>query len=81
MKLRTPDEIRAEFAFHGLSIAEWARVNGFSASLVYQVLSGKRAAVRGECHKIAVALTLKEGEIADLDDLPFGNQQDSPSPE
>lgn len=70
--LRTPDEIRQEFARRGLSIASWARENGFSPSLVYQVLSRKKPAIRGECHRIAVALTLKAGDVGDLKDLPFG---------
>jgi len=69
--LRTPEEIKQEFARRGLTIASWARENGFSLPLVYQVLSRKKPATRGECHRIAVALTLKEGDIGDLKDLPF----------
>ena len=70
--VRTPAEVRQEFARRGLSIASWARAHGFFAPLVYQVLSQKKLATRGECHRIAVALTLKDGEVGDLEDLPFG---------
>lgn len=65
------EEIRNEFAQRGLSISEWARTRGFSTALVYQVISGKRKAVRGQSHRIAVALGLKDGIDADIDDLPF----------
>jgi len=50
----------------GISIAEWARAEGFSTALVYQVIEGKRQCVRGQSHRIAVALGLKEGVICDL---------------
>lgn len=70
--LRTPAEVRQEFACRGLSIAAWARANGFSPPLVYQVLSGRKQAARGQSHEIAVALTLKIGEAGELQDLPFG---------
>ena len=57
----TTSEVKARFDEAGLSIAEWARVNQFSAPLVYHVLSGKTKATRGQSHRIAVALNLKKG--------------------
>lgn len=63
--LRTPTEIRAEFKHKGISIAQWATANGYSTNLVFEVLAGRKKAVRGQSHKIAVALGLKEGEIVD----------------
>jgi len=66
-------KIRREFQKRGLSISDWARQNGFSTSLVYQVLSGQRKALRGESHKIAVLLGLKEGIISDVKNLKFVN--------
>lgn len=62
---------RARDAFEesGIPVAEWARAQGFSASLVYQVLEGKRKCLRGQCHRIAVALGLKEGRTLTLDQL------------
>jgi len=62
MNTFTADDVRqARAAFHerGESIAEWAREHGFSASAVYQVLSGRSLALRGEAHRIAVELGLK----------------------
>jgi len=57
------------FEISGTSVAEWARVKGFSAGLVYQVLEGKRKCVRGQSHQIAIALGLKEGECLAVDEL------------
>jgi gp16 family phage-associated protein len=53
----------------GISIAEWARENRFSCGLVYQVLEGKRRCLRGQSHKIAVALGLKAGQLTDVQTL------------
>lgn len=58
-------EVRATFAENGISIAEWAREEGFSTALVYQVIEGKRRCLRGQSHQIAVALGLKDGRICD----------------
>lgn len=58
---KTIEEVRREFATTGNSIAEWSRKNHFNANLVYAVLSGKRRAIRGQTHDIAVSLGIKEG--------------------
>lgn len=55
--------IRAEFQRKGVSISAWALANGFSPNLVFEVLAGRKKGDRGQSHKIAVALGLKEGEI------------------
>lgn len=51
--------IREAFRDDDLSFAEWARSRGFNPSLVYEVLAGRRRAMRGETREIAVALGLK----------------------
>lgn len=61
--------VRAIFKDSGISIAEWARVRGFSTSLVYQVLEGRRKCHRGQSHQIAVALGLKKGSILSIHEL------------
>lgn len=53
----------------GISVSEWARQNGFSASLVYQILEGNRRCIRGQSHQIAVALGLKQGSITSVFEL------------
>lgn len=60
--MKTSTEVRAEFHRRGMSFAEWARAQGFSLALVYDVLAGRRVALRGQTHDIAVALGIKDGE-------------------
>ena len=69
--LRTPEEIRREFAIRGIAVSSWAREMGFSPGLVHQVLAGRLRCVRGQAHQVAVLLGLKAGELGDIDDLPF----------
>lgn len=63
MILRTSKDVRDEFNRKGVSVASWARANGFETNLVFEVLSGRKKGVRGQSHKIAVKLGLKAGEI------------------
>jgi gp16 family phage-associated protein len=49
----------------GISVAEWARANSFSRATVVDVLLGRRAGHHGEAHRVALALGLKEGRVAD----------------
>lgn len=60
---RTADQVKAEFRHKGISITAWALANGYSTNLVFEVLAGRKKAMRGQSHKIAVALGMKEGEI------------------
>jgi len=61
--IRTPQEVRNEFIYKGVSMASWARANGFNKATLSQVLSGCNTATRGQGHKIAVLLGIKDGEI------------------
>lgn len=61
--VRSAQQIIEEFQTQGVAIADWARQHGFNPSLVYQVLKGKHVPVRGESHKIAVALGIKLGSL------------------
>lgn len=55
---------REQFTASGTNVSEWARQRGFSLTLVHQVLSGKRRCIRGESHRIAVALGIKPDATA-----------------
>lgn len=61
--MRTPDEVKEILHTRGVSIAEWARNNGFAPRQVYQVLNAKHKPMRGKSHMIAVKLGLKDGII------------------
>jgi gp16 family phage-associated protein len=67
--VKSAEEVKREFRDSGISISAWAIEHGVSAQLVYQVLSGKRQAIRGESHKIAVLLGLKAGRIVNAKEL------------
>lgn len=54
-------------------MSEWARVRGVSAQLTYQILAGRKAAVRGQSHEIAVLLGLKPGLLGNADELRFAH--------
>lgn len=68
-KLLDPSRARKLFEESGASVAEWARVRGFSCVLVYQVLDGRRKCLRGQSHRIALALGLKKGVETDMEVL------------
>lgn len=61
--IRTSQEVRNELLKRGLSVAAWARQNGFSPELVHQVINSNKIPVRGKSHEIAVRLGLKDGII------------------
>lgn len=47
-----------------MSISTWAQAHAFDPRLVYAVLAGKNQSTRGQSHKIALALGLKEASPA-----------------
>ena len=58
--IKSIKQVRDDFSNSGISIAEWARDNNFSPDLVYRILKNNKTPQRGESHKIAVKLGLKE---------------------
>ncbi|MDR7298657.1 gp16 family phage-associated protein [Pelomonas aquatica] len=52
--------VKHQFYVRGEEISGWALAHGFSAAMVYSVLNGRCKARRGQAHRIAVALGLKE---------------------
>lgn len=65
----TAEQIREEFKRNGISIASWATANGFNTNLVLEVLAGRKKAIRGQSHQIAVRLGLKEGAVTTARDF------------
>lgn len=62
-KIKTLAEARADFHRSGKSVISFAQEHGFCVNLVYMVLAGKRPGLRGQSHKIAVLLGIKDGVI------------------
>lgn len=52
-------QLRDGFVQRGESIVDWAKQNQFRPEMVYAVLAGRHKGLRGEGHRIAVALGLK----------------------
>ena len=62
--VKTREQVKSEFARKGISVRAWAIANEFNPNLVHEILkSDKRKCLRGESHKIAVRLGLKQGVI------------------
>lgn len=53
------DRVREDFFTRGEAISTWAKRHEFSQSMVYAVLGGRQKCLRGEGHKVAIALGLK----------------------
>jgi gp16 family phage-associated protein len=62
-KVKTTDQVRADFNRIGKPVSTWASEHGFKPNLVYEVLKGRVLCKRGKSHQIAVLLGMKEGEI------------------
>ena len=56
-------QARHDFHWRGICIGEWAREHGFCPQTVYDVISGRLLGTRGEAHRVAVTLGIKEGAI------------------
>lgn len=54
---------QAKFNRLGISRRQFAREQGVSDSLVYEILAGRKACNRGKSHRIAVLLGMKAGDV------------------
>lgn len=61
--MKTPGEVRDELRRKGITVAGWARKNGFRTQAVRRVLRGDARCHYGNAHKIAVMLGVKDGEV------------------
>jgi gp16 family phage-associated protein len=59
----TPEQARAELDRKGISIAEFSRLHGLNKNLVSDLLNGRKKGRRGEAHRAAVLLGIKDGVI------------------
>ena len=56
-------EARDRLNHLGVSAKDWAHQHEFNPSTVYAVLNGQKKCVRGEAHRAAVLLGIKDGVI------------------
>lgn len=57
------EDVKRDLDRRGKSVREWAREHGFSERIVYEVLRGRLKGRRGQTHKVAVLLGLKDGVV------------------
>ncbi len=60
----TPEQARAALDRKGVSIAEFCRRYELNRNLVSDLLNGRKKGRRGEAHRAAVLLGIKDGVIA-----------------
>jgi len=65
MAVKTVEEVKKEFDRKGLSFSLWARQNGIRPGVVYDLITGRQLGRRGQSHKAAVLLGLKEGDVTE----------------
>lgn len=58
------DAARDRLKHLGLGAKKWAQQNGLNPSTVYAVLNGQKKCLRGESHRAAVLLGIKDGEAS-----------------
>ncbi len=62
--LRSLKDVEQEFfESKGISKADWARAHGIRPDVLYEIFAGRTPCKRGEAHRAAVLLGLKEGVI------------------
>ncbi|RZI30556.1 DNA-binding protein [Pseudomonas orientalis] len=61
--IRTAAQAKAWLEHQGKSVQAFAREHGVDPATTYQVLAGHKKGRRGEAHKVAVLLGMKEGII------------------
>lgn len=61
--LRPLEDVEREFNQKGISKADWAREHGIRPGVVYEIFSRRSSCKRGEAHRAAVLLGLKEGVV------------------
>jgi len=61
--MKTIEQVKADFRRRGVNVSQWARNHGVGRMAVVDVLRGVRKGHRGEAHKAAVLLGIKDGVI------------------
>ncbi|WP_296639955.1 DNA-binding protein [Roseinatronobacter sp.] len=57
---KSANQVKADWRARGITMAGWARQNGYSVSAVNAVLRGQHKGYRGKSHEIMVALGMKK---------------------
>ncbi|MDY0011313.1 MAG: hypothetical protein RBS40_00295 [Rhodocyclaceae bacterium] len=74
---KTLEQVRDEFNRRGEAVSHWARRHGIDPEIARGVLSGRIKGKRGQAHKAAVLLGIKEGEIVEEEPYEEGQEHRS----
>jgi len=61
--VKTAEEVRADLVRRGKSVRQVAKEMGVSERIVFELLRGRLKGRRGQAHKAAVLLGMKDGVI------------------
>lgn len=67
----TREQARKALERHGISIAEFCRAHRLNPQLVSDLLAGRKKGLRGEAHRAAVLLGIKDGVIGQDASVPL----------
>jgi gp16 family phage-associated protein len=62
-RCKSIQEVRKDFERRGQTYRAWAREHGLSERVVYEILRGRFKGRRGQAHKAAVLLGIKDGIV------------------
>jgi len=62
--LRTVKQVKDDFHRKGINVSAWARNHNIHPQTVQDLFRGKLVGNRGQAHRAAVLLGLKDGDVA-----------------
>ena len=65
---RSLEQAKAWFRAEGVSVRQWAKSQGFEPGEVYALLNGRTRGYRGNAHRVAVALRVKQPPTREVSD-------------
>lgn len=69
MATRSADQAKAELRRKGVSVTGWAKANNLCPVTVFQLLAGRLKGTRGESHRAAVLLGMKDGAVIEANQV------------
>lgn len=62
--MKTREQVKKSLRSRGIAITEWAKANDVHHQVVRDLLDGKLQGHRGDAHRAAVLLGIKDGVVA-----------------
>ncbi len=68
--MKTREQVKKSLRRQGIAITEWAQEHDVHPQVVRDLLTGKLQGHRGQAHRAAVLLGIKDGELPAARDVP-----------